>query len=123
MDSETEYKPEFFVEPTWAIVELMGHQVIAGQITEVLVAGCPMLRVDVPGVPADLHHEAIAAYTRFIGTKAVYSIIPTDEPSARHSVAHLRARPVSEYVIPRRAIAAPRDDADDDYISREERLV
>lgn len=123
MENETEYKPEFFVEPTWAIVEMMGHQVIAGQLTEVLVAGCPMLRVDVPGVPADLHYEAIAAYTRFIGAKAVYSIIPTDEPSARHSVTHLRARPVSEYVIPHRAIAAPRDDADDDYISRDERLV
>lgn len=114
MENENEYKPEFFVEPTWAIVEMMGRQIIAGQITEVLVVGCPMLRVDVPGVPADLHHESISAYTRFIGAKALYSILPTDEASARHSVASLRARPVSEYVIPHKAIAAPRDDDDDD---------
>lgn len=109
MENENEFKAEFFVEPTWAIVEMMGRQVIAGQITEVQVAGCPMLRIDVPGVPADLHYDEISAYTRFIGAKAIYSIIPTDEVSARHSVAHLRARPVSEYVIPHSAIAAPRD--------------
>lgn len=116
MENENEYNPQFFVEPTWAIIELMGHQTIAGQITEVQVAGCPMLRVDVPAVPADAHHDAITAYTRFFGAKAVYSIIPTDELSAHHAVAHLRARPVSPYVVPVRAIAAPRDD--DDYGDR-----
>lgn len=112
MDNENEYKPQFFVEPTWAIVELMGHQTIAGQITEVQVAGCPMLRVDVPAVPADEHYEAITAYTRFLGARAVYSIIPADETSARHAVAHLRARPVSPYIVPVRAIAAS-DDAEE----------
>lgn len=110
MEDENEYQPQFFAEPTWAIVELMGHQTIAGQITEVQVAGCPMLRVDVPAVPADAHYEAITAYTRFLGARAVYSIIPADEPSARHAVAHLRARPVSPYVVPVRAITAPYDD-------------
>jgi len=109
MENETEHKPEFFAEPTWAIVELMGHQTIAGQVTEVQIAGCPMLRVDVPGLPADLHHDAIAAYTRFFGVKALYSITPTDEASARHAVAHLRALPISPYAIPVRAIAAPDD--------------
>ena len=113
MKNATEHKAEFFAEPTWAIVELMGHQVVAGQITEVVVAGAAMLRVDVPGIPADLHNEEVPAYTRFMGTAALYSIIPTDEASARHAAAHLRVRPVSPYTIPTRAIAAPRDDYDD----------
>lgn len=39
-----------FDEPTWAIVELFGHKVIAGEISEVDVAGTQMLRVDVPAV-------------------------------------------------------------------------
>jgi len=113
MKTRTEQKTEFFAEPTWAIVELMGHQVISGQITEVVVAGAAMLRVDVPGIPADLHHEEVPAYTRFMGTSALYSIIPTDEASARHAAAHLRVRPVSPYTIPTRAIAAPKDDSDE----------
>ena len=31
-----------FEKPTWAIVELMGRQVIAGEVTEVTIAGAAM---------------------------------------------------------------------------------
>jgi len=110
MENETEQKPEFFAEPTWAIVELMGHQTIAGQITEVNVAGCPMLRIDVPALPATTEYEAVGAYTRFIGAKALYSITPTNKTSALHAVTQLRARPIVPYAIPVRAIASYHDE-------------
>ena len=58
---------------TWAIVELFGHQKIAGHISEANVAGTTMLRVDVPEV------DGQAAFTRLYGGSAIYSITPTDE--------------------------------------------
>ena len=41
MSTETKFE-------TWAIVELLGHQKIAGHISEQPLAGTNMLRVDVP---------------------------------------------------------------------------
>jgi hypothetical protein len=57
----------------WAVVELMGHQRIAGQVTEQSVAGVQMLKVDVPAV------GEVPAYTRFLGGGAIYAINPVDE--------------------------------------------
>lgn len=56
----------------WAVVELMGHQVIAGRISEVQLVGATMLRVDVPG------SDNGPAYTKFFGASAVYAITPTE---------------------------------------------
>lgn len=36
----------------FAIVELMGRHVVAGYVTEQVIAGVAMLRVDVPGANA-----------------------------------------------------------------------
>ncbi len=33
---------------SWAIVELFGHQKIAGKLTEQTIGGCHFIRVDVP---------------------------------------------------------------------------
>lgn len=97
-----------FTEPTWAIVELFGRQIIAGQISEVVIAGGDMLRIDVPPV------DGIAAYTKFFGSGAIYAISPTDEASALHAVEHLHVRPINEWTIPARQLAAPIDLADGD---------
>lgn len=94
-------------ENTWAIVELMGHQVIAGQVTEVTVAGAPMLRVDVPEIAGADGAEQRLAFTKFFAPGALYGLTPTDEASARHAVEHLRARPISPYTIPERVRALP----------------
>jgi hypothetical protein len=37
---------------SWAVVELFGHQQIAGRVTEASIGGCSFLRVDVPDQPA-----------------------------------------------------------------------
>lgn len=82
-----------FGEPTWAIVELFGHNLVAGLVAEVQVAGVMMLRVDVPAV----NEEAV--YTKFYGGQAIYAITPTDKAGAVHAAAYLRQAPVSRWKI------------------------
>lgn len=91
---------------SWAIVELFGHQKIAGCVAEQQIAGTVMLRVDVPGIAEQ------AGFTRFYGGSAVYSITPTDEATARAAVDVLRARPITVYgvVAPERQIEAGLED-------------
>lgn len=90
MTTETKTAIEF-----WAIVELFGHNTIAGFVTEQSIGGGAFIRVDVPAV--DEEHQA---FTKFYGDKAVYAITPTTEEVARHAAMKLRVRPVSPYVVP-----------------------
>ena len=94
-----------FEKKTWAIVELMGRQVVAGEITEVTVVGATMLRIDVPPI----YEEGLSldGYTKFYGATAIYAITPTDEASARHAVQHLHAQPINEWTIPVREFPQP----------------
>jgi len=95
-----------FAKPTWAIVEIMGHQVIAGQLSEVTVAGAAMLRVDVPALPATPHRAATQPFTRFYGAGAIYAITPVDEFTALQAVAHYTRAPIDAYTI-RHMLADP----------------
>ena len=82
----------------WAIVELFGHQKIAGKVTEQTIAGAAMLRVDVPAL--DGESAAQQAFTRFFGHGAIYSINPTTEEIARGMAARVCAVPVNRYELP-----------------------
>ena len=77
-----------------AIVELMGHNTLAGYISEQTIAGVAMLRVDVPAV------GDVPAYTKFVSGGAIYGITPTTQEIAERAAQRLRSRPVSEYVVP-----------------------
>ena len=77
-----------------AIVELMGHNTIAGYVTEVTIAGAAMLRVDVPAVGDQ------PAYSKFVGGSAIYGITPTTQEIAQRAAQRLRVRPVSEWTLP-----------------------
>lgn len=57
----------------FAIIELMGHQKIAGKVTEQPIAGTNMLRVDVPKIGSQ------PAFTRYIGGSGIYAINPCTE--------------------------------------------
>jgi hypothetical protein len=57
----------------WCIVELFGHQKLAGQVTGQTIGGCEFVRIDVPGT------ENQKAFTKFYGSKAIYSMTPTSE--------------------------------------------
>lgn len=78
----------------WAIVELFGHQRMAGRITEASIGGCQFIRVDVPPVAEN------PAYTRLLGQGAIYAINIVDEDVARAAAASYRSVPVSSYEIP-----------------------
>ena len=78
----------------WAIVELMGHNTIAGYVSEQSIAGVAMLRVDVPAT------DSQPAFTKFYSGSAIYGITPTTEQIATIAVKRLTVRPVSEWVVP-----------------------
>ncbi len=86
----------------WAIVELFGHQRIAGLMTEEVIAGQGFVRIDVPEIAADARaYEgptgSISAHSRFFGPGAIYSINPVDEAVAKAAAAKIRHAPVMEY--------------------------
>ena len=103
---------------SYAIVELMGHNRIAGKVTEEVVAGAAMLRVDVPQTSSK------QPFTKFYSPSAVYAITPTDE-----AVAQRAAELFDEWAVPPMILRMPespqladkvvvqngRDYDDDDY--------
>ena len=89
-----------FAEPMWAIVELMGRNVIAGLIQSVAAAGTELLRVDVPTI------DGYDGYTKFYGGSAIYAITPADEESVLHAVAVTKPRAVKEWTVPTREAPA-----------------
>lgn len=78
----------------WALVELFGHQRIAGKVSEATLAGGAFLRVDVPAFNGE------AAFTRFYGPAAVYSLSPVSEEVARGLMSQYRNEPVSRFELP-----------------------
>ncbi len=91
-------KPTF---DEWALVELFGHQKIVGKVSEASLAGGAFLRVDVPAV------GNAAAFTRFYGPGAIYSINPITEEIARGLVVSYRHEPVSRFELPQIAEKVP----------------
>ena len=91
----------------WGLLELFGHQRIAGKLSEETIGGCHFIRIDVPELPAaesDNYRparQATPAYTRYFTNGAIYSMTPTSEAVARAMAANLRAEPVHAYDLPR----------------------
>ena len=84
---------------TWAVIELFGHQQLAGLVTEASIGGCSFVRVDVPEI------NGRPAFTKFYGNGAIYSMTPVGEAEARMALANIMPRPVSVYLIPERSSA------------------
>jgi hypothetical protein len=78
---------------SWAIVELFGHQRIAGKISEQQIGGCSFLRVDVPA------SESSPAYTKLYGNGAIYGITIADEETARVAATHLSEQPMDQWSV------------------------
>lgn len=99
---------------SWAVVELMGHQTMAGEVSETTIGGAALLRVDVPAV------DDVPGYTRYVAPGALYSLTPVTEEIARRVAAYHRVRPVQPYVLAERPAVEPgkglplfQDDADE----------
>lgn len=82
----------------WAVVEIFGHQRIAGFLTEQVIAGQGFIRVDVPEIPAQVGGDGpIAAHTKMFGPGAIYGINPVDEAIATAAARNIRHAPVHAY--------------------------
>ena len=77
----------------WAIVEMFGHQRLAGRVGEQTVGGCSFVRVDVPETKSG------KGFTKLLGQGAIYAITVTDETTARALAEHDRYRPMEEWTI------------------------
>lgn len=91
----------------WGIVEIMGHKVFAGRLTNASIGGGSFLRIDVPEV------EGLPAFTKFFGGASIFSISPTDETTARRAAAQYRERPVQIYEAPAPRAITQRSALDD----------
>ena len=76
----------------YAIVELMGHKVVAGLVTKSEMLGKPMLRVDVPAT--SIYPE----FTQFYGETAIYCVTFVSEEVAKLTAESNKVNPVSVYV-------------------------
>lgn len=91
----------------YAVVELFGHQRIAGQVTEQVFGGASMIRVDVPEVVATFtdyeesppvrKQRLIQAHSRSFGAGAIYSINWCDEATAVEAAKSIRHEPLQPY--------------------------
>lgn len=88
-----------------ALVELFGHQRIAGKVSEQVIAGTGFIRVDVPATSQK------AAYTRFYNPSAVYGITPVDEAAALLLAATIYSPEIIPLTAPMRQLAADEEEA------------
>jgi hypothetical protein len=101
MEHNQQLQPEKIDQ--WAIVELFGHQRIAGRVTEQTIGGCAFVRVDVPACEQIGSIAATQAFTKLFGQGAIYAISFVDEPAARMVARELRVQPIDTYSL-RRAL-------------------
>lgn len=74
---------------SWAILEIMGHERLAGKVSEALVAGTKMVQVEVPA------SDKLPAFTRLLSPTALFSLTPVPEAVARVVAGNLQKTAVS----------------------------
>ena len=123
----------------WAIVDLFGHNRVAGKLTTQTLGAACLLRMDVPEVVIPSHEEYTGyyrglerekkvvperrkgGYTRFFGVGAIYSINPVTEELARRAVAAIDSEPVKPYEMPEvKALPASQVTTHDDESTADE---
>jgi hypothetical protein len=87
----TEAQTEKF--ESWVKLELMGRKVLIGKASEVLIAGAPLLRIDVPA------SGDMPAYTQMYGASAIYCITPITEEVALRAAPNYNVEPISKYEL------------------------
>jgi hypothetical protein len=92
----------------FAVVELFGHQIIAGKVSEQVIGGQGFVRVDVPAV------DGQEAFTKFYGAGAIYAITPCDENTVLASVMGLRTKPINVWKLNLPQLTARQEHDDDD---------
>lgn len=107
-----------------AIIELMGHQRIAGHVTEIQLGGHSLLQVDVPET------KSVPAFTRILSPSAIYAINPCTPEMAQMAAESIKSKPIMEFDMQRmiakmveneveRRTALPEAERDTDFSSDE----
>jgi hypothetical protein len=81
--------PETAIVENWAILEIMGHERLAGRLTETTIAGVPMLRVNVPAT------EKLPGFTRMLSGASIFSLTPVPQDVATLVAGQLQKTVVS----------------------------
>lgn len=100
----------------WGIVEVMGHKKYAGHITEQVIGGTSLIRVDVP--ECQVREKKIPEYSKLIGAGSIYMITPTSEEIARKAAQRLafsEGDPLPVYIPEERQLTAVSDDMARDF--------
>jgi len=77
----------------WAIVEIFGHDMYAGRVTEGVIGGCSFVRVDIPKI------GELEGFTKFFGQGAIYGMTIVDEQTARIKAAALCKQPMDSWSV------------------------
>lgn len=106
---DTTTPPPAAPQRQWAIVELFGHQRIAGAISQESFGGDTFTRIDVPQVSwpeevfidgrREVQTRTIPAHTKLLGAKAIYGIDIVDEPTALTAAHAIRRAPLHLYTL------------------------
>ena len=92
----------------WCIVELMGHQRLAGRVSEQVIGGSSFVRADVPEV------DGKQGLTKLFGAGAIYSLTIVDEETAILMARQIQAKPIDEWSARKMLTSAESNGADDD---------
>ena len=82
----------------WALLELMGHNRYAGRVSEQVVAGAALIRLDV--------YESGGTdpvMTQFYSPNALYCITPISETMAREFANQNKPHPIAQYELAQKA--------------------
>src|SRR6185312_2055970 len=90
----------------WAILELMGHRRLAGNVREVSLFGGSFCRIDIPG-PNN------TTATQYYGASSIYALTPTTEDIARAVATREQPEPAHRWELPQ--LAAPKTSTDAEF--------
>lgn len=76
-------------EQFWAIVELFGHTVLAGQVSKSDIGD--FIQINIPKT------DPIPAWTKLVNPKSIYSITPTTEDVAIQKAISIKAMPIDKW--------------------------
>ena len=76
-----------------ALVELFGHQRIAGKVTEQSIGVATFIRIDVPETSQQ------PKFTRIVNPSAIYAINPVTEEVMLHMAEMITSKPIESWDI------------------------
>lgn len=91
----------------WAVLEIMGHKVVAGYVEETTLAGAPMLKITIPPKA-----EGDDPKTQYYGGSSIYCMTPCSEEVARVVNGRTSTQPDWAWNLPKvqvPALQAPRE--------------